>query len=66
MNSAVPHKAKIWSRHFITHGAEGLGQGKANGNLEYSSATVSRYLFRDADGSGPLKSMLSLSIGLVD
>ena len=41
------------------------GLGMANGNLEYSSTTVSKYILRVADGRGPLKSILSLSIGCV-
>ena len=41
------------------------GQGKAKGNREYSSTIVSIYRFRVLDGSGPLKSRLSLSNGCV-
>jgi hypothetical protein len=33
-------------------------QGKANGNRENSSTTVSMYFFLDDDGKGPLKSIL--------
>ena len=38
----------------------------AKGKREYSSTTVSMYAFRDVVGSGPLKSILSRSIGCVD
>ena len=40
-----------------------LALGKAIGNREYSSITVSNYLFLLAEGKGPLKSMLRRSIG---
>jgi len=41
------------------------GQAKANGNLENSSITVSKYMFRDDVESGPFKSIVSLSKGCV-
>ena len=41
-------------------------QGYTNGNLEYSSMMVRKYLLRVEDGRGPLKSMFNLSIGCVD
>lgn len=40
--------------------------GKAQGNLEYSSIIVSRYLFLLLVGKGPLKSILIFSKGCVD
>ena len=43
-----------------------FGHGNTNGNLEYSSMIVRKYLFCVADGSGPLKSMFNLSIGCVE
>ena len=43
-----------------------FGHGNTNGNLEYSSMIVRKYLFCVADGSGHLKSMFNLSIGCVD
>ena len=36
-------------------------QGKAKGNLEYSSTTVRKYLLLEALGNGPLKSKFSRS-----
>lgn len=41
-------------------------QGKANGNLEYSSTIVNIYLFLELVGNEPLKSIFSLSNGRVD
>lgn len=41
------------------------GQAKANGKREYSSIIVNRNRLREEDGRGPLKSMLSLSKGMV-
>ena len=41
------------------------GQGKAKGNLDYSSRAVKRYYFSVSDASVPLKSILNLSIGFV-
>ena len=40
-------------------------QANAKGNLEYSSMTVRMYLFRELEGTGPLKSILSRSKGCV-
>ena len=42
-----------------------FGHGNAKGKREYSSITVSKYVFRDVDLSGPLKSILRRSIGCV-
>ena len=41
------------------------GQAKANGNREYSSTMVRRYLLEVTEGSGPWKSILSLLKGAV-
>ena len=41
--------------------ADVSGAGNANGYLEYSSTTVSMYLFEVLEGSGPLKSIFNLS-----
>ena len=42
-----------------------FGHGNAKGKREYSSTTVSMYALCDDVGSGPLKSILSRSIGWV-
>jgi len=65
MNSGIPHNENIASKHLITVSVEIFGQGMENGKREYSSITVNKYLFFDADGKGPLKSMLNRSIGRV-
>ena len=54
----IPKMEKSWLKHLITVLLSMFLQGKANGNLEYSSTRVSMYLLPVADdGSGPLKSM---------
>ena len=42
-----------------------FGQGYANGKREYSSTIVSMHILREDNDNGPLKSMLSHSIGCV-
>ena len=42
-----------------------FGHGKTNGNREYSSIITSKYVLLVTKGTGPLKSILSLSMGLV-
>ena len=42
-----------------------FGHGKGNRNREYSSTMVSIYILCVEEGSDPLKSTLSLSIGCV-
>ena len=62
----MPHRVTIWSRHLITVDECMFGHGNAIGKREYSSTTVSMYVFRDVVGSGPLNSILSRTIGYVD
>ena len=40
-----------------------LRQENTHGKREYSSTIVSMYILRDAEGNGPLKSILSHSMG---
>ena len=42
-----------------------FGHRKTNGNREYSSITTSKYILLVTEDTGPLKSILSLSMGLV-
>ena len=56
---------KISLSHLITVVVETSSHGYTSGNLEFSSTTVSIYLFFEEEGRGPLKSMLSLSKGCV-
>ena len=63
MYEGFPNMAKRSERHFTTVFEVISGHGYVNGNLEYSSTTVSMYLLSDSVGRGPLKSMLSLSKG---
>ena len=67
MRPDIPNIQKSCVRHLITVPEVMSAQGNANGNLEYSSIIVKRYLFLDevAVGNGPLKSRLSLSMGWV-
>ena len=62
----MPHRVNIWSRHLITVDECMFGDCNVKGKREYSSTTVSMYVFRDVVDSGPLKSILSRSIGCVD
>ena len=50
----------------MTDDVETSGQGIINGKREYSSMTVRKYLFQDTDCRGPLKSMLTRSMDLLD
>ena len=52
-------------RHFVTVVVDKFAQGKANGKREYSSTNVSIYRAPVDEGSGPLKSILTLSKGRV-
>ena len=52
-------------KHFIIVGADTLVHGYANTKREYSSTIIRIYVFLDIDGTGPLKSTLSLSKGCV-
>ena len=61
MYPGVPKIAKSLVRHLITVLDSQSEQGKVNGNREYSSLTVNKYLFLDLLGRGPLKSMLNWS-----
>ena len=61
----MPKRENSVLKHLITVGADTSGQGKTNGNLEYSSIAFRKYLFLLLEGNGPLKSMLILSNGLV-
>ena len=63
MYEGFPNMAKRSERHFTTVFEVISEHGNANGNLEYSSTTVSMYLLSVSVGKGPLKSMLSLSKG---
>ena len=65
MKFGVPQRENMDARHFITVDAHIFWQGKAIGNLEYSSIIVNMKGFL-REGKGPLKSILNLSIGLVD
>ena len=62
----MPHRVNIWSRRFITVDECMFGHGNTKGKREYSSTTVSMYALCDVADSGPLKSILSHSIGCVD
>ena len=55
--------AKSLVRHLITVLDSQSEQGKANGNREYTSMNVNKYLFLDLLGRGPLKSMHNRSKG---
>ena len=60
-----PKTVKIEQRHLITVAVLTSEHGIAKGNLENSSVTVRKYLFCEADGRGPLKSILMRSNGCV-
>ena len=52
-------------KHLMTVGVVISVQAKVNGNFEYSSTTVNKYLFLEADGKDPLKSIFNLPNGCV-
>ena len=63
--AGIPNIENTWQNLLITVADVMSGHGKANRNSVNSSVIVRMYLFREADGSGPLKSILSLSKGWV-
>ena len=66
MKSGILHSENTTSRALMVELAEVSGHGITNRKREYSSMIVRKYLFREEDGKGPLKSILILSIGRVD
>ena len=65
INEGIPKIENNVVRQSIAVEAEVSLQAKANGNLENSSITVNKNEFLSVVGSGPLKSILSLSKGCV-
>ena len=55
-----------WIKHWETVAADTSGHGKIQGNRLNSSIMLRKKRFLFVEGSGPLKSTLSLSRGLVD
>ena len=65
IKAGTPKMENNWHRHSMMDCALTTLHGKAKGNLEYSSITVSINLFWLFVGKGPLKSKLSRSKGWV-
>ena len=61
MYEGIPKTENKCAKCFTTVAVETSVQGTAKSNIEYSSATLSRYLFCVFDGKGPLKCKFSLS-----
>ena len=62
MKSGIPPNKNIASKHLMTISVDIFGQGKATGKRVYSSITVNKYLFLDADGKGPLRRLLIVNL----
>lgn len=62
-HAGIPTSENSNIRHLMTVFVDTSGHGKTNGNLEYSSTTIRKFLFPLIIRGGPLKLMLILSNG---